>query len=247
MKGTHTLMKTITPQMLGKFSGTRCTSKSAKLVIPVGKLTEPLVFPDDPRTAPDMVGKALQDYGPKPKRGSEGLVFWNYKGQCWQGVVSEVGIILFNEATEKQVEQVIAKIDELTDNGDPTTLTADQIRQVLEFANSIGLGDQYDSYRTYVAEALGRAGQTPTTSDGTEIADYGWYVRTGKDVWEATYLTGNCEFAGPSGSPEKFDDGGVVIRKGDDMRSVQSDVFERTYMAPDGSPLKVTDLPVATV
>ena len=212
---------------------TSVISSAQKFVIPVpafGRSGEPLVYPEGDEKA----GKPILDYEGK-LIGERGLVFFNAKDKSWQAVAGDgEGVIIVNEVTKEQGDRLDEKIRGF--QTDPNKLTLTQLKQVLDFArDELELGDMYNSDRSFV-----KANMTPAAADevsragGKEIEAYGLKKRDDRDICHAVYIPGKFVFEGPAASPQIFEDGGVIVEQGGELRGVQPDVFMRTYRLQNG-------------
>ena len=77
------------------------------------------------------------------------------------------------------------------------------------------------------------AGVVPRV-EGKEIEAYGLKKRDDRDICHAVYIPGEFVFEGPAASPQIFEDGGVIVEQGGELRGVQPDAFMRTYRLHDG-------------
>jgi hypothetical protein len=95
------------------------------------------------------------------------------------------------------------------------------------------LGDMYNSTRDFV-----RSRMTPVLASGagvpSESPDYGLKKRDDRDICYAVYVPGRFQFEGPAATPQVFDNGGVIVAQGGELRGVQPDIFVRTYRLADG-------------
>jgi hypothetical protein len=214
-------------------TSTLVISSAQKFIIPVpafGGSGEPLVHPKGDEKA----GKPILDYEGKPI-GKRGLVFFNTKDRSRQAVAGDgQGVIIINEVTKEQADQLYQKIQSFQQ--DPNNLTLSQLKQVLEFANEeLGLGDMYNSTRSFVKTQMTPAvtGEVPQLG-GKEIEAYGLKKRDDRDLCRAVYIPGKFVFEGLAASPQVFEDGGVIVKQGDEFRGVQPEIFLRTYRLGDG-------------
>jgi hypothetical protein len=235
----------ITPSAL-KFdeaSSTAVISSAQKFILPVpafGQGGEPLVYPEgDPKA-----GKQILDYEGKTI-GERGLVFFNAKDKSWQAVQGDgSGVVIINEVTKDQADRLHAKIREFQQ--DPRKLTLDQFKRVLDYArNDLSLGDMYNSTVSFIKSKMTPVSEsdTPHTS-GAEVEAFGLMKRDDRDVCQAVYIPGRFVFEGPAVTPQVFENGGVIVRQGNEFRGVQPDIFARTYRLANGNPVAsvATDL-----
>lgn len=228
-------VRKITPADLkiGPGYSTPVISNAQKFIIPVpnfGAEGEPLVYPP----GHEKVGQPIVDYQGKPV-GDRGLVFFNGKDQSWQAALGDgQAVIIINEVTQEQATQLYQTIQ--TYAPDPNTLTLDELKQVLTFAQEdLGLVDMYNSTRSFIQENMTPVipGDVPTLN-GAEIEAYGFMKRDDRDIHQALYIPGKFIFEGPAATPQTFENGGVIVEQRGEMRGVQPDIFERTYKMSDG-------------
>jgi hypothetical protein len=214
-------------------TSTSVISSAQKFIIPVpafGGSGEALVYPKGDEKA----GKPILDYEGKPI-GERGLVFFNAKDKSRQAVAGDgEGVIIINEITQEQADRLYQKVQSLQQ--DPNKLTLNQLKQVLEFAREeLGLGDMYNSTRSFVKAKMTPAGtgEHPQVG-GAEIEAYGLKKRDDRDLCRAVYVPGKFVFQGPAASPQIFEDGGVIVEQNGEFRGVQPEIFLRTYRLQDG-------------
>ncbi|XGV96258.1 MAG: hypothetical protein ACAF41_26445 [Leptolyngbya sp. BL-A-14] len=213
-------------------SSTPVISNAQKFILPIpalGNAGEPLVYPQSYEKA----GQPILDYTGKPV-GDRGLVFFNGKDRSWQAVLGDGnGVIIINEVTQDQASKLDQKIRSLKPN--PNDLTLSELKQVLTFAQQLGLVDMYNSTRAFVKEKM-----TPvntgdqSTLASNEVEAYGFKKRDDRDVNQAIYIPGAFVFEGPAASPQEFKNGGVIVVQDGKMRGVQPDIFVRTYKLSNG-------------
>lgn len=211
---------------------TEVISNAQKFIIPVpalGNAGESLVYPKSYAKA----GQPILDYTGNPI-GDRGLVFFNGKDKSWQAVLGDGnGVIIINEVTQDQAQKLDQKTRSLKPN--PNDLTLDELKQVITFAQQLGLVDMYNSTRAFVKEKM-----TPAIAgdelrvNGKVIDAYGFKKRDDRDVNQAIYIPGTFVFEGPAASPQEFKDGGVIVVQSGKMRGVQPDIFKRTYKLSNG-------------
>lgn len=206
-------------------------SSAQKFILPVPKLNaggEPLLYP----AGHEKAGEPILDYEGK-QIGDKGLVFFNAKDQAWQAVAGDgEGVVIINEVTQEQAAELDRKVKEL--NGDPNQLTLPQLKQVLDYArNELKLNDMYNSDRSFVKTKM-----TPVALDsGASVEAYGLKKRDDRDLCQAVYVPGKFTFEGPAATPQVFENGGVIVRQGEEFRGVQPDIFMRTYRLQSGQPI----------
>lgn len=227
--------RTIAPTDLqvGPGHSTPVISAAQKFIIPVPAWRaagEPLVYP----ASHEQEGQPILDYQGNPV-GDRGIIFFNGKDQSWQAAAGDgAAVIIINEVTAAQANQLYSHIQTATPN--PNDLTLEQLKQVLDFAqNDLGLVDMYNSDRAYIQENMTPAIATDVpTFEGAEIEAYGFKKRDARDINQAIYIPGAFVFEGPAATPQEFAAGGVIVEKDGEMRGVQPDIFERTYLLSDG-------------
>jgi hypothetical protein len=208
-------------------NSTAVISSAQKFILPVPRLEaggEPLVYPPGHEKA----GQPILDYEGKPV-GERGLVFFNGKDQSWQAVAGDgEGVIIFNEVTRDQAAMLDRKVREL--NQEPHKLTLVQLKQVLDYArNDLNLNDMYNSTRSFIKSKM-----TPVTANSANDEVYGLKKRDERDLCQAIYIPGAFTFEGPAATPQVFENGGVIVKQGADVRGVQPDIFIRTYQLQNG-------------
>ncbi|MBA3715516.1 MAG: hypothetical protein H0W76_24170 [Pyrinomonadaceae bacterium] len=217
-------------------SSTAVISSAQKFIIPVpafNKGGEPLVYPEGHERARQQI----LDYQGKPV-GKRGLVFLNAKDQSWQAVQGDgQGVIIINEVTQDQAEMLHKKVQEFQENSNDLTL--DQLKKVLDYARSqLKLNDMYNSTRSFIKSKMSpvTAGERPHVN-GEKIEAFGLMKRDDRDVCQAVFVPGSFVFEGPAATPQVFENGGVIVKQGEDVRGVQPEVFVRTYKFKDGRPV----------
>jgi hypothetical protein len=215
-------------------SATKVISSAQKFIIPVPAFMsegEPLVNPDGANA-----GKPIVDYQGNPI-GDKGIVFFNGKDKSWQAASGDgKAVIIINGVTEEQGRKVKSKIDECST--DPASLTLPELKEVLRYVREdLGIVDMYNSEKSFIASKM-----NPLPASQTGIEAYGLYKRDDRDICQAVYVPGQGQFQGPAATPQKFENGAVIVRQGDSTRLVQPDAFEATYRHANGAPLKVGQL-----
>jgi hypothetical protein len=231
--GTRTAMRTLSAADL-HFDPDRSTavlSSAQKFIIPVPAFGgEPLVYPE----GHDKSGQKILDFEGRPI-GERGVIFFNDKDQSVQAVAGDgEGVVIVNEVTADQAGKLHQKIGGF--NPDPNALTLSQLKQVLDYARTeLKLGDMYNSTRAFVREKMTPAvnGEAPR-ANGKEIEDYGFKKRDDRDICRAVYVPGAFVLEGPAATAQIFEDGGVVVEQGGEIRGVQPEVFVRTYRLLNG-------------
>ncbi len=133
-------------------ASTAVISSAQKFIIPVpawGQQGGPLVYPKGHEKA----GQPILDYKGQPV-GDRGMVFLNAKDKSWQAVSGDGnGVIIINEVTLEQAKKLDQKVRSF--HPDPNDLTVAELKQVLTFAQEqLGLGDMYNSTRSFVKEKM---------------------------------------------------------------------------------------------
>lgn len=210
-------------------------SNAQKFILPVPAFQsggEPLVYPKETPKA----GQPILDYEGKPI-GEKGIVFFNAKDKSWQAAAGDgQSVIIINEVTQEQAEKLHQEVEKR--QSDPNKLTLAELKQVLTFAQEkLGLNDMYNSTRSFIREKMTAVLPDKAASKNEDEA-YGFKKRDDRDVNQAIYIPGEFAFEGPAASPQKFENGGVIVEQGGKMRGVQPDIFVRTYKLSDGSPIR---------
>jgi hypothetical protein len=232
---TQPTLRKITPADLrvDATTSTAVISSAQKFILPIPALAgggEPLRYPAGHAKA----GAAILDFQGKPI-GERGLVFFNDKDQTVQAVGGDgEGVIIINEVTEEQADRLTRKIVEFSE--DPNRLALRQLKLILEFARAdLKLGDMYNSNRAFVRSRMTPVvAGAPATTQGAANAEFGLKKRDDRDICYAVYVPGGFVFEGPAATPQVFENGGVIVAQGGELRGVQSDVFVRTYRLADG-------------
>ena len=221
-------------------AATKTISGAQKFVIPVPAFRaegEPLVYPAGAEDA----GKPITDYKGDPI-GDSGVVFYNGKDNSWQAAPGDgQSVIILNGVSEAQAAKIIKKIDEYT--VDPNGLTVSELKGVLDYArDTLGINDMYNSDKGFIASKMNAL----ETSE-TGIEAYGLHKRDDRDICLAVHLSGAGQFQGPAATPQRFENGAVILKQGDDVRLVQPKVFERDYRHANGDQLKVSEVAEAKI
>lgn len=231
-KSVENMRKITTADLrLDPSNSTAVISGAQKFIIPVpafGPAGEPLVYPPGQAKA----GTPILDYQGKPV-GDKGLVFFNAKDQSWQAVAGDgQGVIIVNEVNQEQADKLLQKLQSF--QPDPNRLTLAQLKQALAFArDELKLGDMYNSTRSFVRDKMTPVGEAPRAG-GQELEAFGLKKRDDRDVCQAVYIPGKFVFEGPAATPQIFENGGVIVAQGGELRGVQPDAFARTYRFKDG-------------
>ena len=227
--------KLVKPEDLsfGPGLSTPVISQTQKFIIPVPAFDsggEKLIYPPTHKQA----GELIKDWQGNSV-GETGVVFFNAKDQSWQAAPGDGNaVIIINEVTGEEGRKIHDKIREFRHN--PDDLSLDELKQVLTFAREeLRLGDMYNSTRQFVLEKM-----TPVISDQGPSADnktseaFGLMKRDDRDICQAVYVPGTFVFQGPAASPQVFENGGVLVKQGEDIRGIQPEIFQRTYRHADG-------------
>lgn len=213
---------------------TKVISGAQKFIIPVTNLVdggEPLLYPKGHEKA----GQQIVDWEGKPI-GEKGIVFFNEKDNAVQAASGVNGVIIINQVTDAQAE----KIHNLLVAGDAypfreggvraSDLSAvlAQIRKPVK-EDGLGLVDMYNSDTDFIGKKM-----TPV-NDTDRPMMYSLFKRDDRDVWDAVRLTGRGEFQGPAATPQKFEDGAIIVKNGKDVQLIQPAEFEQTYKHASGA------------
>ena len=177
-------------------------------------------------------GKPIYDKTGAQKRG---LVFRNFVDKAWQVAKQDgSGVILINEVLEEDGPLIVQmRTQAVARLGN----TAAAVHDILADLADMGYEDHYNSSRTGLADTLRTVPGRVYDSEGA-----GLYLREGKTV-EAVRIVGDGLFQGPV--VHAFEGEAVLIRHAPGKVNLcQADVFERTYFFEDGSPARVSELPV---
>lgn len=240
---------TYTPQDFDFNNAAPVISSAQKFIVPIPNLRgqgEPLTIPQG-----HNAGEEIKDWQGNAI-GDDGVVFYNAKDQAWQAVQGDgTGVVIMNQVTQEQAAQLHDKIDSLLkpDTQDGTSqafntksvqeLSLSEIKDVLSFASEeLGIGDMYNSDTGFIAKKMSPIGDAPSDEA------FGLHKRDDRDICQAVYIAGEGEFQGPAATPQKFENGAVIVKQGDDVRLIQPDVFEQTYRHTDGSSLSLAELPL---
>ena len=230
--------------------GTEVVSGAQKFIVPVPTFSETgggedLVYPKGAtdKEGKSLAGQPITDWQGKPigGPGEKGVVFFNHKDQSYQAVKADGnGVVILNQVTDEQGAKLQEKIGK-----DPGKLSLQEFKGALEYAHSdLGVGDMYNSDRDFIKNKM----NAMETSD-TGVAQYGLHRRDDRDVCHAVYVEGVGEFQGPAATPQKFENGAVLIRQPDSKaedgfayRLIQPDAFQETYKNKDGSAIELKKL-----
>jgi hypothetical protein len=228
-------VRMITPDQIdfGPDASTAVVSGSLRFILPVPVFRdggEPLVYPDG-----EKAGQPVTDWRGRPMSG-RGLVFFNADDRSYQVVRGDGNdVIIIGLITQSEATKLVAKVLEFAP--DPNALRLEHIKEVLRYAREdLGLLAIYNSSRAFVAAKMSRV------APDTGISAFGLHKRDERDVCRAVYVPGSGEFRGPAATPQKFANGAVIVKQGNDVRLVQPGAFEAMYAHVDGRPLKVSEL-----
>ena len=242
---------TITQAGMNFDEGAKVVSGAQKFIIPVPTFAEngggeDLVYPKGAtdKDGNSGAGQPITDWQGKPigEPGEKGVVFFNHKDQSYQAVKADGnGVVIMNQVTDEQGMKLQEKI-----GGDPGKLSIEEFKGALEYAHSdLGVGDMYNSDRDFIKSKM----NAMETSE-TGVAQYGLHRRDDRDVCDVLFVEGKGEFQGPAATPQKFEDGAVILRQpnskaedGFSYRLIQPDAFKETYKNKDGSEIKLSELP----
>ena len=242
---------TITQAGMNFDEGAKVVSGAQKFIIPVPTFAEngggeDLVYPKGAtdKDGNSVAGQPITDWQGKPigEPGEKGVVFFNHKDQSYQAVKADGnGVVIMNQVTDEQGMKLQEKI-----GGDPGKLSIEEFKGALEYAHSdLGVGDMYNSDRDFIKSKM----NAMETSE-TGVAQYGLHRRDDRDVCDVLFVEGKGEFQGPAATPQKFEDGAVILRQpnskaedGFSYRLIQPDAFKETYKNKDGSEIKLSELP----
>ncbi len=237
---------TVTHSQFDFDKGSEVVSGAQKFIIPVPNFEngggEDLVYPNGAKNkeGQDIGGQPIADWQGKPigGPGEKGVVFFNHKDQSWQAVKADgEGVVILNQVTEEQAAKLQEKIGK-----NPAKLNLQEFKGALEFAHSdLGVGDMYNSDRSFIKSKM-----NPLETSDTGVPQFGLFRRDDRDVCHAVYVEGSGEFQGPAATPQKFEDGAVLIRQPNgkefSYRLIQPDAFQETYKNKDGSAIDLKKL-----
>jgi hypothetical protein len=208
-------------------------SDTQKFVVPVPALKdggEPLIYPGGSETEGDPILDRRGD-----PIGEKGIVFWNAADQAWQAASGDgTAVIIINQVNEENARELHRR---LLDLGGPTRTTLESLKELLEFAVSLGLGDMYNSDREYVDAYLSPVMKNKLQVKSDDVT-MGFVKRDDRDTAWAVYVDEPFEFVGSKGLSQLMPHGGAIVRFGTDIHGVQPDVFRATYrLAEDGRPI----------
>ncbi|MGB7086954.1 MAG: hypothetical protein WBD47_15450 [Phormidesmis sp.] len=236
-------------------NSTPVISAAYKFVIPVpalGESAEPLVYPKDHPKA----RQPILDYQGEPI-GDRGIVFFNEKDQAYQAAPADgTGVIMINEVSVEQAAQLEKKVHSLAENVEG--ITFEQLKKLLDYARlELGLGDIYNSTRTYVAQNLTSpipkaqrqdqtASQTKENLESISESSYGLKQRNKKDIYRAIYIPGEFLLEGATATAQVFKNGGVILEQQGERWGIQPNTFVNTYRLENGDPITTLSEDIAT-
>lgn len=228
--------RTISAEDLDMSNAASVISKAQKFILPIGNLKDgvKLVYPPGDENA----GQKILDFEKNPI-GDTGVIFYNSTDNSVQAVQgNDTGVIIFNLVTEHQAGLLRARHDELANaSSTPGILDHAGILAFLDYATSLGLTDRYNSTRDFIRKRM-----TPVGDLGQN--EFGLYKRDDRDICKAVRLDGRGFFKGPAASPQKFEDGAVIVQQGAEYRLVQCEAFERTYCYSNNTAIDARELPL---
>jgi hypothetical protein len=228
--------RTITAEDLDMSNAAAVISRAQKFILPIGALKDgvELRYPAGHENA----GEKIVDFEKKPI-GDRGVIFYNSTDNSVQAVQGDdSGVIIFNLVNQSQADMLRAKHDELAKGSStPGILDHAGILSFLDYATSLGLTDRYNSTREFIRKRM-----TPVGDLGAN--EYGLYKRDDRDICHAVRLDGSGFFKGPAASPQKFEDGAVIVQQGKEYRLVQCDAFEQSYCYSDNTAIDARELPL---
>lgn len=213
-----------------QFYGT-CRSTARKLVIAVPECR------GDPLTGPD--GQFIKDRDGDPV---DGLVFTNRvaSGHPTLQAVRTNGkeVIIFNDLNDDQENKILDALrftgrDFFYNDGYPNPLN--RIRQVIEFAASIGAGDVYNSSLDFVNGKMTYRDGRPLQLQGGRLGNGEQLItaraqRNGEPVAFAVLEKAGTWHGGPTAQAEDYVAGTIAIKNQDgSVHLVHPDMFVKTY------------------
>lgn len=209
-------------------ASTAVVSDTLRFILPVPLLAgggEPLLNPDG--SAPFIDRNGAQVHG-------RGLVFFDRDDRCWEVARGDGSdVIVFSPIDAAKADALSRRIADLAPT--PERLTVGQLKEVIAFAyDQLGLRSAHHSSCAWVAEAM-----TPIAADAFGA---GVYQRKASQTCRAVYLAGTGSFAGPGATPQRFEDGAVIVSGAGSIHLVQPVSFETTYRLADGRPARVAEL-----
>jgi hypothetical protein len=200
----------------------------------IGAGTRYIIFPGrfegKPILDPDH-GTLIKDWNNNTIEGS-GFVFKNKKDNALQSIKDNgTSVIIINSCDEIKAKLIDEKITKYHKINKSENIKMEQIIEILEYINNdLELIDVYDSDTNYVINKL-------------EKLNNGLYIKIAENnICKAIYLNGKGSFEGPAITPQRFENGAVIINDGKETRLVQTDVFLKTYLDTNGN--KIEDVSI---
>ena len=172
-----------------------------------------------------------------------GITFYNCIDDQWLAAISGLeeddrNVIVLNEVTQEQAIQLQKKLDEY---GDPERITISQLKEILAYAESLGLTNRYTSNVGFIKKMM-------EDVPGYEKAPgsiYGWKQRKGTQICRAIYIEGAGELRQPFGESEKFYDGALIVKHATGkIHVLANEVGFRTYYHLNNRVIAKDDVPL---
>jgi hypothetical protein len=233
---TASSARTISAQDLDMSNAATVISRAQKFILPIGNLKDGVKLEYPP--GHENAGEKILDYEKNPI-GDTGVIFYNATDNSVQAVQgNDSGVIIFNLVNQSQAGLLKAKHNELAKaSSTPGVLDHSGVLAFLDYATSLGITDRYNSTRDFI-----RTSMTPVGNLGAN--EYGLYKRDDRDLCHAVRLDGSGFFKGPAASPQKFENGAVIVQQNKEYRLVQCDAFERSYCYSDNTAIDARELPL---
>ncbi|UJR19865.1 hypothetical protein I4U23_022998 [Adineta vaga] len=173
----------------------------------------------------------------------KGFAFYNCINDQWLAAISGLknddrNVIVLNEVTRDQAIQLQKKLDEY---GDPDTITMPQLKEILAYAESLGLTNYYPSNVGFINKMM----ENVPGYENMPASTYGWKQRKGTQICRAIYIEGAGELHQPFGEPEKFYDGALIVKHATGrIHVIAKHVGFRTYYHLDNSAIEKDDIPL---
>lgn len=226
------MMKTLTSQDFDYTHAIEVVSSAIKFIGTV------MLCPGEPLIYPPESGRDgwITDWSGKPV-GEEGVVFFNAKDMSFQAVESDGrGVVIINEVTQTQYESLMRVAKQI--GGDPHHWETSKVKEFLIAARELGCTDMYNSSVEFVQTRM-----RPIDSVKHPGIVFGLHQRIDREPCLALHVSGPAQFQGPAATEQKIpDEGAVLVKQGESLRIVQTDVFLRTYRHVDGSEIARVDL-----
>ncbi|CAF1154563.1 unnamed protein product, partial [Didymodactylos carnosus] len=172
-----------------------------------------------------------------------GIAFYNNVDDQWVAAISGLGgdersVIILNEVSQEQAEKLQVKLDGYSD---PEKITMPQLKEILAYAESMGLSNRYPSNVAFINKMMENV-QDYENKDGYI---YGWKQRKGIQICRAIYIEGAGELRQPFGESEKFYDGALIVKHTTgSIHVVANEVGFRTYYHMDNTLIVKEDVPL---